>query len=102
MNQYNRKRLIQSKIKYQPIDITFHDDNASQITAMWDAYYRYNYADAWNPIVDPLQSSNSNQRDLTDVIFMIHQYQVILNMVIGEMLVEAVEHRVGRRKSSFL
>tara|TARA_B100001142_G_scaffold326241_1_gene381338 strand:+ start:2642 stop:3841 length:1200 start_codon:yes stop_codon:yes gene_type:complete len=70
MNQYNRKRLIQSKIKYQPIDITFHDDNASQITALWDAYYRYNYADAWNPTVDPFSGStaikNFNRRNIYD------------------------------------
>jgi len=68
LNQYNRKRLIQSKIKYQPIDITFHDDNASQITAMWDAYYRYNFADAWNPLVDPngTQIKNFNRRNLYD------------------------------------
>ena len=51
--------MIQSKIKYQPIDITFHDDNASQVTAMWDAYYRYNYADAWNPVVDPWSTAGS-------------------------------------------
>ena len=69
MNQYNRKRLIQSKIKYQPIDITFHDDNASQITALWDAYYRYNYADAWNPTVDPFAGTaikNFNRRNIYD------------------------------------
>ena len=70
MNQYNRKRLIQSKIKYQPIEITFHDDNASQITAMWDAYYRYNYADSWNPIVAPFSNSASkkdyNRRNIYD------------------------------------
>jgi hypothetical protein len=68
LNQYNRKRLIQSKIKYQPIDITFHDDNASQITAMWDAYYRYNFADAWNPMVDPngTQIKNFNRRNIYD------------------------------------
>ena len=52
LNQYNRKRIIQSKIKYQPIDIVFHDDNASQMTAMWNAYYQYNYADSWNPEVN--------------------------------------------------
>jgi hypothetical protein len=70
LNQYNRKRLIQSKIKYQPIDITFHDDNASQVTALWDAYYRYNFADAWNPIVAPFanatQEKDYNRRNIYD------------------------------------
>jgi hypothetical protein len=70
MNQYNRKRLVQSKIKYQPIEITFHDDNMSQVTAMWDAYYRYNYADAWNPIVAPFSTAPAikdyNRRNIYD------------------------------------
>ena len=70
MNQYNRKRLIQSKINYQPIEVSFHDDNASQVTAMWDAYYRYNYADAWNPIVAPFSNATAekdyNRRNIYD------------------------------------
>lgn len=45
LNQYNRKRIIQTKIKYEPITITFHDDNANQATQLWEAYYRYNYRD---------------------------------------------------------
>jgi hypothetical protein len=49
LNQYNRKRVIQTKIKYEPITITFHDDNASQATKLWEAYYRYNYRDGSKP-----------------------------------------------------
>ena len=48
LNQYNRKRIVQTKIKYDPIDVVFHDDNQSQMTAMWNAYYQYNYADSIN------------------------------------------------------
>ena len=60
MNQYNRKRLIQTKIKYDPVDITFHDDigtatgstNAGgMIRSLWKAYYNYYYADGRNPQV---------------------------------------------------
>jgi hypothetical protein len=46
LNQYNRKRIIQTKIKYDPINITFHDDNANQATKLWQAYYQYNYRDS--------------------------------------------------------
>lgn len=45
LNQYNRKRIVQNKIKYEPVTISFHDDNANQMTKMWEAYYRYNYKD---------------------------------------------------------
>jgi hypothetical protein len=51
MNQYNRKRIIQTKIKYDPVNITFHDDNGNIIRSMWKAYYNYNYADGTKPKV---------------------------------------------------
>jgi hypothetical protein len=50
-NQYNRKRIIQSKIKYDPISITFHDDNSNLINKLWVAYYTYYYKDGANPSV---------------------------------------------------
>lgn len=48
MNQYNRKRIVQTKINYDPVNITFHDDNINTITKLWDAYYTYYYKDATN------------------------------------------------------
>ena len=54
MNQYNRKRIVQSKIKYDPVDITFHDDvgtsqNGGMIRNLWKLYYQYYYSDSKNP-----------------------------------------------------
>lgn len=49
LNQYNRKRIVQTKIKYDPIEITFHDDNGNNVTSMWEAYYRYYYNDGTRP-----------------------------------------------------
>lgn len=51
MNQYNRKRIVQSKIKYDPIEIKFHDDNNNLVNSMWYRYYTYYYKDASNPNV---------------------------------------------------
>lgn len=50
MNQYNRKRWVQTKINYEPVRITFHDDNANQIRHMWHSYYSYYYNDTNQPI----------------------------------------------------
>jgi hypothetical protein len=59
MNQYNRKRIVQTKIKYDAIDITFHDDNGGasdsstgggMIRNMWYNYYTYYYKDASKPV----------------------------------------------------
>lgn len=49
MNQYNRKRIVQTKIKYEPIEISFHDDNGNQATRLWEAYYQYYYNDSTKP-----------------------------------------------------
>ena len=51
MNQYNRKRIIQTKIKYDPVNIAFHDDNGNMIRNLWKAYYNYNYSDGTKPKV---------------------------------------------------
>lgn len=46
MNQYNRKRVIQTKIKYDPVNIVFHDDNGNLLRRLWYTYYTYYYKDA--------------------------------------------------------
>ena len=45
MNQYNRKRLVQSKIEYNPINCVFHDDQGDLIRDLWYNYYSYYYKD---------------------------------------------------------
>jgi hypothetical protein len=50
MNQYNRKRIVQTKIKYDPIEISFHDDNLNVVRNMWFKYFSYYYNDANHPM----------------------------------------------------
>ena len=45
MNQYNRKQLVQTRIRYNPINIRFQDDNGNEIRNLWRSYYNYYYAD---------------------------------------------------------
>jgi len=40
-NQYNRKKLIYKNINYDPIQVTFHDDNTGIINALWAQYFLY-------------------------------------------------------------
>lgn len=52
LNQYNRKKLVQSSHAPGEIGIKFHDDNLGVINQLWQAYYKYYYADpttAWTP-----------------------------------------------------
>ena len=46
MNQYNRKVVVQKKINYSTLGITFHDDMANVVTNLWKAYYTYYFADS--------------------------------------------------------
>lgn len=45
LNQYNRKRLIQKKVNYDPVQVTFHDDGGDLTRKMWYNYYSYYYKD---------------------------------------------------------
>lgn len=51
MNQYNRKRIVQTKIKYDNASISFHDDGGNMIRKLWKAYYNYYYKDGTKPSV---------------------------------------------------
>jgi hypothetical protein len=44
-NKYNRKKNVQSRIDYSPVNIVFHDDNFGATTALMEAYYKYYFAD---------------------------------------------------------
>lgn len=57
MNQYNRKRIVQTKINYDPVTITFHDDSGDNVRNMWYNYYSYYYKD---PSQQYLGANNQN------------------------------------------
>lgn len=46
INSYNKKNIVQTAIKYEPISITFHDDSADIVTRLWNDYYTYYYRDS--------------------------------------------------------
>ena len=59
LNQYNRKRLIQTQIDYQPVQFEFHDDGGDLIRNMWYTYYSYYYKDPGQKY-DNLAPNNGN------------------------------------------
>lgn len=48
-NQYNRKKVVQKQINYDPVTITLHDDSEGVTNAMWALYYGYYYRDRSMP-----------------------------------------------------
>ena len=43
--QYNKKMYAATRIQYEPVNITFHDDHADTVNAFWKKYYEYTIAD---------------------------------------------------------
>ena len=44
--QYNKKMYAATRIAYEPVNITVHDDHADTVNAFWKKYYEYNIADS--------------------------------------------------------
>ena len=61
LNQYNRKKVVQSKVDYQPVNIRFHDDNLGVVGQLWQNYFGYYYADS-----SAAQISSAYKRFATD------------------------------------
>lgn len=53
LNQYNRKRVVQTNLEYQPVTITFHDDGGDNARRLWYYYYTYYYKDATHQYAAP-------------------------------------------------
>ena len=58
LNQYNRKRIVQTKINYEPVNITFHDDGGDNIREMWYQYYSYYYKDPSQQYISNAPATN--------------------------------------------
>lgn len=67
LNQYNRKRLSQTKIAYEPIRAVFHDVADGKTLRFWEMYYRYYFADGSEPgkntakVIEQTSSSYSTE-----------------------------------------
>jgi len=45
LNQYNKKRISQTRIDYSPISITMHDSVEGRTLRLWEMYYEYYFKD---------------------------------------------------------
>lgn len=49
-NAYNRSNIVQSKVRYEAVNIVFHDDSANLIRKFWENYFTYYYRDTQSDI----------------------------------------------------
>lgn len=59
MNEYNRKRISQTKINFDPIKMTFHDVVDGRTMKFWQMYYEFYFKDG-NPFNSDEQKNQSD------------------------------------------
>lgn len=59
LNQYNRKRVVQTRIEYDPVTVTFHDDGGDNARQLWYYYFSYYYKDATQQYLSPNVTNGS-------------------------------------------
>jgi hypothetical protein len=74
LNEYNRPNIIQTKINYGEVNISFHDDMANVVRGFWYDYFTYYYRDLdigysnstgqVNPVHQVPSLYNDTQREL--------------------------------------
>lgn len=62
LNQYNRKRLSQTKIAYEPVKAVFHDVADGKTLKFWDMYYRYYFDDGNEPGKNEAKKPQGNNK----------------------------------------
>lgn len=73
-NNYNRPEVVQTKVKYDTIQITFHDDQSDVVRGFWFDYFHHYYRDmdasysdstgAVNPAYHSKNQYRLGQRDI--------------------------------------
>lgn len=62
LNQYNRKRLSQSKITFEPVKMVLHDVADGKTLKFWDMYYRYYFMDGNEPGTNEPKKPESDKK----------------------------------------
>ena len=78
LNQYNRKRLSQSKMSFEPIKMVFHDVADGKTLKFWEMYYRYYFADGTEPGNNSAVQSQQNNKTIS-VEDLLHNISPTLN-----------------------
>lgn len=62
LDQYNRKRISQTRVKFDPVKLVFHDVADGKTLKFWDMYYRYYFDDGNEPGVNDPKKSQANNK----------------------------------------
>ena len=65
LNQYNRKRLSQTKVAFEPVKIVFHDVADGKTLKFWEMYYRYYFGDGTEPGKNDAKQTQQDNKPYT-------------------------------------
>lgn len=65
LNQYNRKRLSQTKIQFEPVKVVFHDVADGKTLKFWEMYYRYYFGDGTEPGMNEAKSTQQKNKSFS-------------------------------------
>lgn len=83
-NQYNRKRVVYKQLQYDPVTLTFHDDNAGVMNSLYGLYYAYYSKDHANTVNDyKLGNSFSGARYNMDIDIRVNLFKRISLFTLG-------------------
>lgn len=60
LDQYNRKRIVQTNVSYDPIKMVFHDVADGKTLRFWEMYFRYYFGDATEPGINQRKTAELN------------------------------------------
>lgn len=66
LNAYNRKNIVQERVSYDPVTLTFHDDSADVVRQFWYGYFSYYYRDSDHQLSVYSQDHKYRQRQEQD------------------------------------
>lgn len=93
LEQYNRKKIVYTKINYNPVNLTFHDDNQGVVSALWALYYGYYVRDRNNP--SAAYDANHYRTSVKEI----NQYRYGLDSNVRTQLLKSVTiFTMGRRR----
>jgi hypothetical protein len=61
LNQYNRRRVSQTKVDFDSVKMVFHDVADGKTLRFWNLYYRYYFLEGGEPGVTGAKSTNLNK-----------------------------------------
>jgi hypothetical protein len=70
LNQYNRKRLSQTKIGFEPVKVVFHDVADGKTLKFWEMYYRYYFGDGTEPDKNEVKQPTGQRGPVTTEQFL--------------------------------